>query len=157
MREQRLHIEEDRLGINPFLINLKVRVNKIEIPHQFKTDKEGLVLPVEIELEKEVICKIYLDAVRRRQMVRLTPRAKDLLMWVFYETETGKDYIWINKKRYMLECRVRAYNTYKDAVRELVSCGFMQPTILLHVYWINPNLFFNGSRIKSFPDNVVKR
>lgn len=157
MREQRPHIEKDRLGQNPFLINLRIPVNNITIPHQFKADGEGLVLPVEIELEKEVICKIYLDAARRKQMVEMSPRAKDLLLWIMYETDAGKDFIWINKTRYMVECGVKAYNTYKDAVRELVSHSFIQPTILLHVYWINPHLFFNGSRLLAFPDNVQRK
>ena len=157
MREQKPIIEEDKLGKNPFLVNLRIPVNKMVLSGQYKADKEGLLLPVEIELEKEVTCKIYLDAVRRKQMVAMSPRAKDLLLWVLYETETGKDWIWINKTRYMAECGVKSYNTYKDAVRELVSNGFIQPTILLHVYWINPHLFFNGSRINSFPRNLDKK
>lgn len=157
MRELAPKIDVEKLGVNPFLVKLKVPVNKIVLSGQYKADKDGDLLPVEIELEREIVCKVYIDAARRGNMANLSARAKDLLLWVFYETEAGKEFIWINKTRYMTECRVKAYNTYKEAVRELVKWEFIQPTIYLHTYWINPNLFFNGSRVNKFPNNVVRK
>lgn len=154
---KRPHIEEDRLGVNPFLSTLVVPVNKIIMSGQYRADKEGLILPVEVELDKDVSCKVFVDAGRRKQMVALTPRAKDLLLWLIYEVDSGRDWMWINYLRYMAECDVRSYNTYKTAVRELCIKNFLGTTVLNHVYWINPHFFFNGSRIAAFPGNVVRK
>lgn len=150
-------IDREKLGNNIFLTNLKIPVNKLTLHGQYKADKDGDILPVEIELERDMSVRVYIDSARRKQMVALSARGKDLLLWLVYELEGGKDYIWINKDRYMNECGVKSYNTYKEAVNELVRNSFIQATTVSRVYWINPHLFFNGSRINAFPDNVVRK
>lgn len=150
-------IDESKLGNNLFLINLKIPVNKVVLSGQYKPDKDGDLLPVEVELEKDAICKVYVDANRRKMMVLLSARAKDLLLWLIYEVESGKDWLWINKDRYMAESNVKAYNTYKDARNELINNSFLQSTTIQNVYFINPHFFFNGSRVNNFPKNVVRK
>lgn len=150
-------IDPLKLGNNVFLLNLKVPINKLVLPGQYKADGDGDMLPVEVEYERDPLCKIFIDAPRRKMMVGLSPRAKELLMWLIYETEPGLDWIWINKRRYMEENGIRAYNTYKDAVRELHGGSFIQPTPIAGVYFINPHFFFNGSRVAAFPKNVVRK
>lgn len=150
-------IDREKLGDNIFLSNLKIPVNKLVMAGQYRSDKDGDILPVEIELERDVSVRLYVDSDRRKQMIKLSARAKDLLMWLLYELDTGKDYIWINKDRYMKECGVKAYNTYKDAINELILGHFIQPTTVGRVYWINPHLFFNGSRLNAFPQNIVRK
>lgn len=150
-------IEQDKLGINPFLSNLKIPVHAVKMAGQYKKDKDGILLPLEVDLESDSSCRVYVDASRRRQMITLSARSKDLLLWVIYETDAGKEWIWVNYKRYMSECNVSSYNTYKKAIRDLVGKNFIQMTIVQHVYWINPHLFFNGSRVNRFPENVIKK
>lgn len=156
-------IDADKLGKNPFVESLVIPVNKMPIKGQYMATKEiaadgkPIVLPVEIEIESERHCKIFNDAVRRKMMVTLSTRAKELYLWVLYECEGGKDYIWINKKRYMKENKVNSLNTYRSAVKELIVGMFLQPTIASDVYWINPSLFFAGSRKYKFPKNIVRK
>jgi hypothetical protein len=151
------NIEEEKLGMNPFLLNLKIPVNKIVLEGQYKVDKEGLILPLELELERDSSCRVYVDSVRRKQMVGLSPRGKDLLLWLIYEAENGRDWLWLNYRRYMDECNIKTYNTYKTAVNDVIINGFIQATVIQHVYWINPHFFFNGARATRFPKNVVRK
>lgn len=150
-------IDESKLGVNLFLRHLKIPINKVTLNGQYKPDKDGDWLPVEVELEKDASCKVYVDSNRRKMMVVLSSRAKDLLLWLIYEVESGKDWLWINKDRYMTECNIKAYNTYKDARNELIQNSFLQATTTQGVYFINPHFFFNGSRINNFPKNVVRK
>jgi hypothetical protein len=150
-------INPEKLGNNLFILNLRVPVNKVKIAGHYKPDSDGDLLPVEVEYEKDPLCKVFVDSARRKMMVCLSPRAKELLMWLIYETESGQDWIWINRSRYMEECGIKAYNTYRDAVRELHGKSFIQPTTVGGVYFINPHFFFNGSRIAKFPDKVVRK
>lgn len=149
--------EESELGRNSFLLNLKIPVNKVKMHGQWEKDKDGIVLPLEVEVENEGSCRVYSGGGRRLEMVKLSARAKELYLWLIYEAEPTKDYLWINRVRYMEECRVKAYNTYRDAVRELHVKEFICPTAVTGVYWINPHYFFNGSRVNKFPDKIVKK
>lgn len=152
------HIDEDRLGKNPFLINLQVVVSKMELEGQWSRDKDGDILPAVMEAEKVPYTKFFSDKERRLAMVKLSLRAKDLLLWIMSEVETGKDWIWINKKRYMEESGVSTYNTYNAAVNDLIRENYIgRVASPANVFWINPHFFFNGNRVKCFPKNVVKR
>ena len=150
-------VDEDIIGSNPFVANLKIYIRKVPLAGQWKRDEDGDMLPAEMEMEIDPVCKMYINPALRKEVNKLSPRAIDLLMWVVYSTEPGVDWLWLNRKRYMDERGVKAYNTYKDAVRELVGNNFLQPTIYQGVYWINPVFFFNGSRINKYPKNVVKK
>lgn len=156
-KDNKPKVDEDKLGTNPFVSNLRVVIRKVPMPGQFKADGEGVYLPVEAEMETEAICKLYIRPELRKEVNKLSSRAIDLLFWICYSTDAGADWIWINHKRYMKERNVKAYNTYKDAVRELVANSILQMTIYQGVYWINPVFFFNGSRINKYPKNVVRK
>lgn len=142
------------MGINPLLNSLKIEVNKVTFEKQFAKDKDGVWLPVERELEVDKSCKIYLSSGRRLGVVELSARAKDLLIWVIYETEPNCEWVWINKPRYMKESGVSSVNTYKGALVELIKTGYLLGSVVKNTYWINPDKFFNGNRVSVFSKNV---
>lgn len=146
-------INEAELGKNPFLVGLEVPVNKVKSEDRYKQDGE-LWFKSDYEYDADPHCKIFVDKARRLATVELSPRTKDLLLWVMYEAKAGKDWLWINKDRYMEESSVSSLNTYRGAVKELIKFGFLNKTIVSDTYWLNPMYFFHGSRIKAFPDNI---
>lgn len=146
-------IDETKLGINPFLNSLVIPVNKVKTEDRYRHDGEEWYKG-DFEYDASPFCRVFTDAARRLVMVGLTPRGKDLLLWLVYELKKGKDWVWINKERYMEEGKVASMNTYRAAINELITKGFMVKTVTADTYWINPHYFFNGNRIKAFPDNV---
>lgn len=150
-------ITKELLGKNLFLENLQIHVNKIVLQGKYISDGDGHILLAEQDFEKDTYSRVYNDSERRLKMMALSSRAKELLMFVIYETEIGLDHIWINRVRYMKENKVKAYNTYIEALKELIRQGYLAATAIHSVYWINPRLFFNGSRINAFPDKVVRK
>lgn len=156
-------LNPDSLGKNPFIESLSIPVNKIPVIGQYKVTKElavdgkAIMIPVEIEVESEPHCKVYNDARRRKMMVVLSKPGKELFLWLIYEMEAGKDYVWVNKKRYLKENDIKSQNTYRTAVNDLIFNGYIVKTLATDVYWINPTLFFNGSRKSKFPKNVVRK
>lgn len=150
-------ITKERLGKNPFLRKLEIKVNTVPKYGQYEKDKDGEYYTVQLELESDSYCRVYTDSERRLEMSVLSARAKDLLLWMIYETEAGCEWIWVNNKRYMRESSVKAYNTYKNALRELLMADFIQATVIQNAYWINPHYFFNGSRANAFPDKIVRK
>jgi hypothetical protein len=151
-------ITPEIIGKNPFLGKLEIHVNRVVSKNKFKHDKkEDIWLPADDNWEAVSFTRVYADSDRRLQMVELTPRGKDLLLWLIYEAETNLDYLWINKRRYMKECSITSLNTYKSALNDLIKNGYILATVVANTYWLNPHHFFNGNRIKKFPDNVVER
>lgn len=147
---------EEKLGKNPFLLNLVIPVRKEAVEGRWVKD-EGILVPLELEMEIDEYCKIYIDSRRRKDINKLTARAKDLFVWILYTIETNKDHMWLNKRRYMDECNVKSINTYKEALNEMISGGMLSKTIVTDVMWINPDYFFKGSRVNLFPKNVKRK
>lgn len=148
------NFKEQDLGINPFTEILKIEVRKTVIPHCYK--KEGdIFLPLMKTAEKATVTKFYNNAESRFLINKLPLRSKELLLWIMHEIKYGKDYIWINKERYMEECSINSYNTYKDAIKELVKYKLLNITVVKDVYWINPSLYFKGDRIEKYSKNVI--
>lgn len=148
-------INEEMLGVNPFLNSLVVPVNKVQDKDGSRFTQDGQEwYKADYEYDADTYCKVFSDATRRKLVSELTPRGKDLLMWVQYEAKKGKDWLWINKERYMEECTVASVTTYRSAVNELIKKGIIVKTVVTDTFWINPYFLFNGNRIKAFPDNV---
>lgn len=144
----------EELGVNPFSFNLQVPVKQMEFKKQYIKDAEGNLTNVTAEVEAVEICKFYCSPENRKIRNAFSLRAKEMYLWLLDEIEYGKDYIWINKDRYMKEMNISSMNTYKDALNELIRYGHLTETITKGVYWINPEFFFKGNRITKYPKNI---
>lgn len=154
--------EKVDLGENPFLTKLEIKVNTIKSSDKYKVfnkdaGEDAIFEYAHYEYEAEKYCKVFTTAEKRLHMVQFSPRIKDLLLWIIYEVKSGEDYIWLNKLRYMEENSIGSINTYKTALNELVKKRYLGKTVVSDVYWINPDFIYNGNRIKSFPDNVIRK
>ena len=153
--------DESDLGENVFLSSLEVKVNSIKSNDKYRASDVGseevFFELANFDYESTPYCKVFVDAERRLKAVGLSTRAQGLLMWLMYEARPGKDWLWLNKVRYMEESKVNSLTTYRTALNELVRKRYIGKTVVADVYWINPHFFFNGNRIKSFPDNIVKK
>lgn len=155
-RVKKPNINESRLPQNPFANSLVIPVVGRLVKDHYKIDKDGDKIPYEIELEYNEFVKLYSTKAHRLIINRLQPCTKELMLWITYSVDYGKDYIWINKKRYMEECSV-SLNTYKKALEEMIRYGLLVPTGLYdNTYWINPDFFFKGSRVNKYPNKVQK-
>ena len=143
------------LGKNPCVSSLEVPVKTLVMKHQFQQDKDdNTLVNVEIQVEALHFSRIYVTSERRKLVSALSMSAKELYLWIMYEIETGEDALWINKDRFMEENNT-SLNTFKKAVEELVRYAFIAYTIVKEVYWINPDFFFKGDRMKKYPKNIV--
>jgi len=102
-----------------------------------------------VDLPDDVYSKIYQTPSNRKLIVSLSDVAIRLFVWLSFEIDEGKDWLWINHKRYMDETGVKSLNTYKKACRELLD---KQVLILTshsnkQVYYINPQILYKGKRV----------
>lgn len=145
-------IDETKLGLNPFVFSLRIPVNVIKGKgYQFKGD---VLTKEEIEVEATPFTKVFLSSERRKIINNLSSCAQRLLLWIIFELEEGKDWLYINKSRYLKEQGL-CYNTYAKARDELVRYCIIYPSLVKDVFWINPDFFFCGNRIKKYKDKIV--
>lgn len=140
------------LGINPFSISLEIKVKELELLNAYKKDGDDW-LPVTNEVEDTPYTKMFITSERRIIVSNLSPAAKELYLWIMFEIDAGKDALWINKERYMLENHT-SINTYKKALEDLIRYAIISQTVVQGVYWFNPDFFFRGDRIRKYPKNL---
>jgi hypothetical protein len=154
-------VDESKLIHNPFANDLFIPVRSFKTKAEYLSAqevKDGIVSKIhkieeENVLEQESFTKVYNRSVFRLDVFSRTEKARSLFLWLLYEIDSGKDFIWINQERYMLEATV-SINTFKEALKELslnrvvIPVGIGYP----NYYWINPTYFFSGSRINKYPN-----
>jgi hypothetical protein len=143
----------DNVGVNPFSVDLKIRVNR---KYKEVVNKFGNPDRLESVFESVGHTKVF-DQVGAKALVSsLSVRAKELYLHIMYSLDSGEDIIWIHRDRYMEMYGIKSINTYKDAVRDLSEKLLIYPhASLKDVYWINPHYFFKGSRQTKYPNNLV--
>ena len=100
--------------------------------------------------------KVFNTSKNRKKISSLSSKSKDLFLWLLYSIEESKDYVKIDKERYMEESKT-SLNTFKKSVEELIKESIISSTIYRDIYWINPLFFFNGSRYEKYKDHVVEK
>ena len=140
------------LGINPFSLSLEIKVKELELLNAYKKEGDDW-MRVTNEIEDTPFTKMFITAERRIIVSNLSPAAKELYLWIMFEIDAGKDALWINKERYMLENHT-SINTYKKALEDLIRYAIISQTVVQGVYWFNPDFFFRGDRIKKYPKNL---
>lgn len=144
------------LGVNPFLSSLEIVVNKFSPANQYTFDKVSQMnLPSEVDFDRQQSTRLYISSTSRLSSMRLSNSELRLFVWISYEMEQNKDYLWINVKRFLEESGM-VLNTYKSSVIGLCKKGYIYEVAdIKDVYWVNPSVFFNGNRVRQFPNNVV--
>lgn len=147
-------INVEELGTNPFSFNLQIPVKQLEFKNQYAKDADGVLVNLVAEVELTPFCKFYSTPEHRKLRNSFSLRAKEMYLWLLDEIDYGKDFIWINKDRYMKEMDISSVNTYKDALNELIRYGHLTESITKGVYWINPEFFFKGNRVTKYSKKI---
>jgi hypothetical protein len=148
-------ISEEKMGRNPFIASLEIRVRPIR--SGYVPDGEMLVDNF-VDMEVDTYAKVFDNSEQRIIMAGLSFRALQVWTWAMYTIESGKDYLWVNVVRVMEECGMKSIKTYKSAIAELCRYGYIAPCVgHKNVFWINPAVAFKGNRAKKFPENVVRK
>lgn len=145
MNKVRPFIDETTLPINPFINSISIPVGK----QILRGDKYVL-------LESSKYTKVYITSDARKYAAKMSDCAIGMLYWMLFELASGKDYIWVNKARYMNERSIKSEKTVNKALSELQKKQFIHPIEKLKdVYFINANFFYCGSRPNAYPNNIT--
>ena len=149
-------IDSGAIGINPFRIDLKIPVVKVADVGRFSRDEEGIYHPDRYAIDKRECVKVYRFPGLRKVIVRMSPAAQCLFLWLCMKIDKDAEFICVDRGNYMKEAEIKSVNTYKAAVKELCRYCFIAEVVdHVDVFWINPAYFFNGNAAAKFPENVI--
>ena len=72
-------------------------------------------------------------------LLTLTAKASNLLLYMTDAIVKDKDYIYLDKKMYMENEKVKSRITAKSAIDELIAGSYITPTGKKDWYWLNPH------------------
>lgn len=154
--------EPTNMGENPFVKNLVVRTREVTLKKTLydpEDSDDNVIVRVgekrsfTFMLESDRYTKVYHSSDTRKAIASLPARAKELLMWLHYVVRIGKDYVVMNIALYKSENNV-SHTTYLKAVDDLIQANIIFATRWAGVFWINPSIFFCGSRMTKYKDNI---
>lgn len=151
----KVKIDESKLVFNPFSQDLVIEASlRVDSVAKVK-DEHGNLIPASAVIEKAKSTKVYLSAKNRDRVMQMSSGGQAMYLYIIHSMEPGKDYITIVPEWYQAKAKKGSRNSYLRAIDELITEGYITPTIYKYVYWVNPILLFNGSRPDKYPDNVL--
>lgn len=153
MKKQPEVVESD-MGENPFVQELVIEASRRVDSKKLIADENGEMVPLVNIVEKSEYTKLYKTAALRERAMNLSTGATKMYVYILHSLEASQDWIRIVPEWYTKKAG-KSLNVYKDAIKELCRYGYITPTIYKYVYWVNPSLMFNGSRINKYPEKVV--
>lgn len=156
---------ESVLGINPLSVKLEIPVRFVNRKRKMYSVDEnsadvisaGGELNTSYMIESYNPIKLFCSKESRAITLGLSYRALQMMLWIGYRLNSAKDYAVINKDEFMKEVDV-SRPTMTAALTELVRKQVIGVTMYENIFWINPSVFYKGSRMVKFPSKtVIKR
>lgn len=148
-------VNESTLGLNPFVDALTIKCTKIVSPSAMVKDEDGTMIPATSVIEKEKALRLYRFPDAKERAMNLSSGALRMMVYIQYTIKAAKDYIQMTPDQYARSVGKGGRNTHKKAVEELQRYGYIQPTVMKYVYWVNPQLMYAGSRKMKWPHKVL--
>lgn len=143
--------DEDALGTNPLAEGLSIPVNK-----KYKEVlKNGYPTEEEHTMEATKFTKVFEFADDKYHSIVMPIRCKEMLLFIIMSMESGKDFVWIDKKSYMENMGIKSPNTLRKAFKWLSAGNYINKHATIRdFWWINPKFIFKGNRIAKYPNNI---
>jgi hypothetical protein len=136
--------------INPFLDNLEIACN---FRSSYNKSPTGHSYNISHKLfDSGHYTEVYHESLLS-MMLLLNGSSPTLVVYIITKLGYGSEKIELNPDKVCDLCKF-SYATYKRALEQLKDLSIIVKSNRRNTYWINPNLFFRGSRMKAFPDNL---
>lgn len=141
---------------NPFLSGLVVQTRNATVGVSKKklkltdviTDEpadEIALLAIKKEVDTNTFVKIYLSTLQA--FFNLSARALRVYIYILLQTRMNEDKIIFDIDECMKETEYKNKSSVYDAIEELLEHEFIARTKAFNIYYLNPNLAFNGDRL----------
>lgn len=156
-------LDSESIGVNPFLEYMRIYALNVKEKVEMFEKSDGVVVSVDNtasfkssrKYDIEHYFKCFNRSYNRKLIGGMSLRAKELLWFIAFEMKPGFDYVIISRERFFSE-NLGSKRGYNKCVSELIEKQVIAKTRFLDVFFINPQFFFNGNRIKKFSDKIIE-
>lgn len=147
-------INENTDNINPFVdSNFVVPVTEIVEKNKFHI-VEGIRAISSYKIEYQKYTKVYNFSGSKELKYALSDKAFRLYVYIQDHLEAGEDFVIINPDYYCRKNKIKSVGTLYKAITELKDKFIIRRKDIQNAYWINPAIFFCGSRLAKYPDKL---
>lgn len=143
--------DESLLIKNPLAKELRIPISYAR--GKGYTIEKGQSLPNTFPVERTIHVRLFYTPGTGVAIAKLSDAAQRLFLYIVTHLEPNKDFVQINHENFMSQNGVKSINTFKKAKKELIRELFIVPSEYKTVFWINPDIFFPGNRIRKYEDN----
>jgi len=161
---------EKKKSINPFTANLHIKTFRSYSKRDLSDkadwkDEDGVVMPV-VGMSAEVYQQTNSFLMEIDQSTRLykndeigdilsgiSDRAAKMLIYIMQKLPKDSEVVEVVPSEYMEIYKMQSIQTVYNSLRDLMEAKCIA-RYKPNKYWINPAIFFNGNRIKKYPDKV---
>jgi len=134
------------LNANPFTQSLIIDARRIFTEEDERS--RGVLI------EATTFTKVFHNfSLRDNPILKLEPRALAVFVYLQYCVKESEHWVIFNRKEHIATTGMSDV-TFNLAIDELIGARILNVTKYKFVYYINPQMFFAGNRIKRFPQNV---
>lgn len=146
-------LTDEMMGTNPFMTDTLITVSKKRTKN---VDDNGDINYEDSLIEITPYTKVFDVTGGKEKMMALSPRAKEMYLYLIYYAPKAKDYMWINRDAFMKNNEIKSVHTFLNALSELNKAGYVISVFKMKdVIWLNPLHFFKGSRLNRFPNKLT--
>ena len=151
---------------NPFWSETKLQIKgkRITVATGAYVSEEGehveaAGVHVTRRVDAEQFVKVYTG--RMKAIFELKPTTLKVIQYLLAqiqkEPNTDGIYLnWLSAERYFSEQDINASRTsFQRSLNELCEKGFIAPSAMPSIFWINPGFFWNGDRMRFVEDYVM--
>lgn len=151
-----LVLKNGKIKMNPFLASIKLTVYKSQTTMLNNRNVDGINKVVsktieEIEWEKDPFIKVYTESKIKNIYKDLNPISCKIVLYIQLNLKKKTDYIELNTDKVMDFTKIESKTTYYKYIQELIDNAVIAK-YKNSVYWINPELIFNGDRISFYKE-----
>lgn len=139
--------------VNPFVENLSIPTTEV-IETKKYVIVDGKQVNSSYKIEKQAYTKVFYFGGSKDLKYALSDKAFRLYVYIQDHLEPAEDYVIINPEYYCRKNNIKSVGTLYKAITELKANFIRRRKDIEHAYWINPAIFFNGSRIAKYPQKL---
>jgi len=153
MNKKKPIIDEEEIKKSSFKLE-DIKIREFKSKNSFSFDSSDGVTEINTSINKKVensdFTKLYKENKQNRDLLLTLGReANWLFIFITYEIETGKDYLWINKALFLEKTKLRSKD-YNKAIKELLVNNILNVTLYDEVYCVNTSFVYSGDRLKHY-------
>lgn len=152
-------------GKNPFLFGLKIPGRKKFVTDNLSVDNTSEDSNTKVSNRMSISRGYWADTMEKGSIYRsdefdelweiLDHNSLILVMYIQYRIGYNKDAIRLDTPTIMKAIKVKSRSIAYKVRDSLIEVNVIARTTRNGEYWVNPHFIFKGSRVNTFPDNII--